>query len=143
MTGGSRGTRERRLACEANRARRTSGRNSLAIQVESKIDALRAELPAVHHKAYLNTGTNGPIPRIAHEALIQMATEEYEVGRIGPGAWENKAALKPDTREALARAYGVKPSEIAITQLTTEGMNIMIHGVNWQHGDEAIITNLE
>jgi L-cysteine/cystine lyase len=58
-------------------------------------------------------------------------------------AWTVKMALKPEARNALARAYNVKADEIALTQLTTEGMNTMIHGIDWQRGDEAIITNLE
>ena len=115
----------------------------MAVQVESKVDEIRAQLPAVHARAYLNTGTNGPLPRAAAEAMAQMALEEYEEGRISMDAWKSKMALKPEARNALARAFNVKADEIALTQLTTEGMNIMIHGVDWQRGDEAIITNLE
>jgi L-cysteine/cystine lyase len=115
----------------------------VAVQVDSKVDAIRAQLAAVHAKAYLNTGTNGPLPRAAAEAMAQMALEEYEQGRISMDAWQVKMALKPEARNALARAFNVKADEIALTQLTTEGMNIMIHGVDWQRGDEAIITNLE
>ncbi|MGH9176084.1 MAG: aminotransferase class V-fold PLP-dependent enzyme, partial [Vicinamibacterales bacterium] len=115
----------------------------MAVQVRSRVDEIRAQLPAVHAKAYLNAGTNGPLPRVAHEAMAAMALAELEEGRIGMDAWKEKAALKPATRDLLARAFNVKSSEIALTQLTTEGMNIMIHGVDWQRGDEAIITNLE
>jgi L-cysteine/cystine lyase len=115
----------------------------VAVQVDSKVEEIRAQLPAVHAKAYLNTGTNGPLPRVAHEAMAEMALAELEEGRISMGGWEKKGALKPVTREAVAKAFNVKPSEIALTQLTTEGMNVMIHGVDWQRGDEVIITNLE
>jgi L-cysteine/cystine lyase len=115
----------------------------VAVQVDSRVEEIRAQLPAVHAKAYLNTGTNGPLPRVAAEAMAGMALEELEEGRISMGSWEKKGALKPATREAVARAFNVKPSEIALTQLTTEGMNVMIHGVDWQRGDEALITNLE
>jgi L-cysteine/cystine lyase len=107
------------------------------------VEEIRAQLPAVHARAYFNTGTNGPLPRVAAEAMAEMAREELEAGRIAPGSWQEKMPLKPATREALARAFNVRPTEIALTQLTTEGMNVMIHGVDWQRGDEAIITNLE
>lgn len=115
----------------------------MAVQIDAKVDEIRAQLPAVHAQAYLNTGTNGPLPRVAHEAMAQMALQEYEEGRIAMDGWKTKMALKPAARDALARAFQVKADEIALTQLTTEGMNIMIHGVDWQRGDEAIITNLE
>ena len=112
-------------------------------QLDPKVTELREQLPAVHARAYLNIGTNGPLPRVAHEAIIKTATEEFEAGRIGKDVSDAKAELKPATRAAVARAFGVRPEEIAITQLTTEGMNVMIHGLDWQRGDEAIITNLE
>jgi L-cysteine/cystine lyase len=115
----------------------------VAVQVDTRVEEIRAQLPAVHARAYFNTGTNGPLPRVAAEAMAGMAREELEAGRIAPGSWQEKMPLKPATREALARAFNVRPTEIALTQLTTEGMNVMIHGVDWQRGDEAIITNLE
>jgi L-cysteine/cystine lyase len=121
----------------------TTVKQDPAHAVDPKVTALREQLPAVHARAYLNTGTNGPLPRVAHDALVSLATSEFEAGRIGNDARELKTELKPRTRAALARAYGVKPTEIAVTQLTTEGMNVLIHGVDWQRGDEAIITNLE
>lgn len=115
----------------------------MAIQVESKVDQIRAQLPAVHGKAYMNTGTNGPLPTVVHEAMAEMMRAELEEGRISMDGWKIKMEMKPAAREALARVFSVKPDEIALTQLTTEGMNVMIHGVDWQRGDEAIITNLE
>ena len=115
----------------------------MVTQTEPKVDAIRAQLPAVHAKAYLNTGTNGPLPRVAAEAMAEMARAEFEEGRISMSGWEPKLALRPETRDALAAAFNVPASEIALTELTTEGMNIMIHGIDWQRGDEAIITNLE
>jgi L-cysteine/cystine lyase len=120
-----------------------AGGDTVTVAVDSKVEEIRAQLPAVHAKAYLNTGTNGPLPRVAAEAMAEMARAELEEGRIAMGSWAIKGAEKPRAREAVARAFNVKPSEIALTQLTTEGMNVMIHGVDWQRGDEAIITNLE
>jgi L-cysteine/cystine lyase len=116
---------------------------AVRVQVDPKVEQIRADLPAVRAKAYLNTGTNGPLPRVAHEALMGMATDEFEAGRISMAGWQVKGELKPAARAAVATAFGVKPSEIALTQLTTEGMNVMIFGVDWQRGDEAIVTNLE
>ena len=111
--------------------------------IDSRVASIREQVPAVLGKAYLNTGTNGPLPRVAADAMAELARAEFEAGRIQMGGWEAKMKLMPAARDAVARALGVKDSEIALTELTTEGMNIMIHGVDWQRGDEAIITNLE
>lgn len=115
----------------------------MAVQVDTKVEAIRAQLPAVQSTVYLNTGTNGPLPRSVHQAMSELALEEFETGRINMAGWMKKAELKPKARALLASAFRVQPSEIALTQLTTEGMNVLIHGIDWQRGDEAIITNLE
>lgn len=115
----------------------------MSIHTDAKVEAIRAQLPAVHGNAYLNTGTNGPIPTVAAEAMAEMSRAEYEEGRINMAGFMAKFEMRDATREVLAKAFDVPTSEIALTQLTTEGMNIMIHGIDWQRGDEVIITNLE
>lgn len=115
----------------------------MAVQVDAKVEAIREQVPAVLTTAYLNTGTNGPLARSVHDAMHQLALEELETGRIAMEGWMKKLELKPRARNLVAQAFGVKPTEIALTQLTTEGMNVLIHGIDWQRGDEAIITNLE
>jgi L-cysteine/cystine lyase len=115
----------------------------MSTKTDAKVEAIRSQLPAVHGKAYLNTGTNGPIPKVAADAMAEMARAEFEEGRINMAGWMAKFEVRDATREIVAQAFDVPTSEIALTQLTTEGMNIMIHGIDWQRGDEVIITNLE
>ena len=46
--------------------------------------ALRDEFPVLEHTAYLNSGTDGPIPRAAAEqARAEIAAEAAE-GRLWP-----------------------------------------------------------
>jgi len=115
----------------------------MSVVTETKVEAIRSQLAAVHGNVYLNTGTNGPLPKVAADAMAEMARSEYEEGRINMAGWMAKFEIKTAAREAVATAFNVPSSEIALTQLTTEGMNVMIHGIDWQRGDEAIITNLE
>lgn len=115
----------------------------MSTKTDAKVEAIRAQLPAVHGKAYLNTGTNGPLATVTAEAMAEMARAELEDGRINMAGWMAKFEVRDATREIVAKAFDVPSSEIALTQLTTEGMNIMIHGIDWQRGDEVLITNLE
>jgi len=48
----------------------------------AKVEAVRAQLPATARTAYFNAGTNGPLPRVAQEALLAAAAKELEDGRI-------------------------------------------------------------
>ncbi|MGN6361632.1 MAG: aminotransferase class V-fold PLP-dependent enzyme [Thermomicrobiales bacterium] len=121
----------------------TSVQTDRATIDEAKIASLRAELPAVQAQRYLNTGTNGPLPRRAHDAIIAAATREFQAGRIGGNTWEEIGATQDRARAALATLLGCAPEEIALTHNTTEGMNIALLGVDWQPGDEVITSSLE
>lgn len=43
----------------------------------------------------------------------------------------------------MAQLLGAKPSEIAFTKNTTEGLNIAAHGFDLKPGDNIVLTNLE
>ena len=50
---------------------------------------------------------------------------------------------KVELRQAFADLTNASPAEIALTHHTTEGMNIVAHGLNLQPGDEVVTTTLE
>jgi L-cysteine/cystine lyase len=105
----------------------------------TKVEAVRAEMPYSTKYVFLNAGSFGPVPRRTVEAMREYADLELEEGRSFPRGGENKATA----REAAARAFNVPVSSVALTRNTTEGMNIGIFGLNWQSGDELIITDTE
>ncbi len=104
----------------------------------AKIEAIRAEMPVLQKYVYLNTGTNGPLPRRSHAALVEYAEQQLTEGRITMAAWQAYGASVEGTRAAFADLLGCAPDEIALTHNTTEGMNIGLLGVDWQPGDELI-----
>src|SRR5262245_22824653 len=92
----------------------------------ARIAAIREELPAVQRFAYLNVGTNGPLPRRSHAALVEQARMELEAGRIGPPAYERNLECKAAARDTIADLFGCTLDEVALTHSTTEGMNIAL-----------------
>ncbi|HEX5506205.1 MAG TPA: aminotransferase class V-fold PLP-dependent enzyme [Thermomicrobiales bacterium] len=108
-----------------------------------KVRAIREELPAVHERAYLNTGTNGPLPRRAHRALVEYALAELEEGRIGPATRARMGDTQTAAREGVAHVLGCDPTEVALTHNTTEGMNIALMGLDWRPGDELVTSRTE
>jgi L-cysteine/cystine lyase len=107
------------------------------------IAAIRAEMPAVTAAAYLNTGTFGPLPRAAHEAIIAHQQEDYAEGRTSAARWQTLSAVMDETRAMFARILGAGESEIALTHGTTYGMNHAVLGMEWQAGDEIVVTDME
>ena len=109
---------------------------------KEKIKAIRAEMPATANVHYLNTGTNGPLPKMAVDAMQEEIEKEFREGRFLPFI---KALYKEMdmVRSYLADVLGASYEEIALTQSTTEGMNIILWGIGWQPGDEVITTTME
>ena len=48
----------------------TLDRSSAPTNLDEKLHRLRGQLPASTVRGYFNAGTNGPIPLVAHAALI-------------------------------------------------------------------------
>nr|WP_245302388.1 aminotransferase class V-fold PLP-dependent enzyme [Symbiobacterium terraclitae] len=104
---------------------------------------IRAQVPAVSTQVYLNTGTAGPMPEPVRAAMVESLASQLADGRIRADYYVKLSRLKREIRERHAALLGCDPEEIALTQNTTDGMNMVTLGVNWQPGDEAITTNLE
>ncbi len=108
-----------------------------------KIAAIRAELPALKRYVYLNAGTNGPMPRQAHEALIAQAERELVEGRIAPDSFPRLFQARDELKAQFAALLGCALDEIALTHNTTEGMNIALMGLDWRPGDELVTAKTE
>jgi L-cysteine/cystine lyase len=104
---------------------------------------VRALLPATATTACLNTGTTGPLPVPAAEAMAREAAEELATSRANMqkfmDAFERAAALRTE----LAGLVGAAEGEIALTRSTTEGVNVVLRGMPWQPGDEVVTTTVE
>jgi L-cysteine/cystine lyase len=108
----------------------------------AKIEHIRRELPAVESCVYLNTGTNGPLCRATADVMKEEAEKEYLEGRYLPFIEELYHQMDL-TRSMVADFIGADFEEIALTHTATEGMNLILWGINWQPGDEIITTNRE
>lgn len=109
----------------------------------STIDTIRDMVPGVHDTVYLNTGTCGPLPRVAFEAMQAELQSDLTKARIDADHFPHLGALRDRVREAVAAAVGAEPADIAVTSSTTDGMYVALIGYRWQPGDELIISNIE
>ena len=107
-----------------------------------KIERIRRELPAVDRCVYLNTGTNGPLCRASAEIMKKESEKEYLEGRYLPFITELYKEMDT-TRTLIGDFIGAHRDEIALTHTATEGINLILWGINWQPGDEIITTNRE
>jgi L-cysteine/cystine lyase len=105
--------------------------------------AFRAEFPVLARFAYLNAGTDGPIPQAAADAVRGRMAEETMHGRVGPAHFEQSRTLAASVRAGYADVLGTQPIEVALTGSTTDGVNTVIGGLALGSGDEILTTDQE
>jgi selenocysteine lyase/cysteine desulfurase len=104
--------------------------------------ALRAEFPVLGSLAYLNAGTDGPLPAKAVAAAEGELRRELREGRAMSHV-ERRGELGGLLRDAYARALGCDPADVALTTCTTEGMAQTIDGLGLSRGDEIVTSDEE
>lgn len=111
-----------------------------ATVVASKLDALRAQMPALQATGYFNAGTFGPMPNVGIEAAQALLQSDLELGRITPGGYERAGERNRSVLEIAAGMFGADAREFALTHSAGEGLNIALMGIDWSAGDEVITT---
>jgi L-cysteine/cystine lyase len=105
-------------------------------------EALRAEFPVLEHRAYLNAGTCGPLPRAALATLSEIAEHATAEGRAG-GYYELFVETRDRLRAAYAGVLGAEPADVAITTSTSEGIARVLLGLGLSPGDEILTAHDE
>lgn len=107
----------------------------------SAVRRLRAQYLLAPDLIYLNHASIGTVPRPVHEAhqgyleLCETHPSLYTWGRV----WRE---VTEETRRAAARLVACDPDDLAITHNTTEGFNILAHGLPLGAGDEVLFSTL-
>lgn len=104
--------------------------------------ALRASFPVLDRGAYLNAGTCGPIARAAVEAASAELARLAREGRAA-GAFERMLALQARQRAAYAERVGARPTDVALTTATSDGIVRVLAGLSLGPGDEVLTTDEE
>jgi selenocysteine lyase/cysteine desulfurase len=105
--------------------------------------SFRAEFPVFERLAFMNAGSEGPIPRRSAEAAQQRLRTELESGRGGKPYFMELIGLASKLRERFARLLGCDVDEVALTGSTTDGVNTTLAGLDLRAGDEILTTDEE
>jgi isopenicillin-N epimerase len=88
----------------------------------------------------MNNGTLGPMPKPVFNTLMRtfrvQVTNPYDSYNYLP-------TFREAVRRKLAEFVNASPDEIALTTNTTEGINIVVNGLDMKPGDEVLVTSLE
>ena len=100
---------------------------------------LRRQFPVLERVAYLNAGTDGPVPQPARSTRRERSLRAP--ARAGPlAASATSSGLRelhrPPLRGAHRRLLGCDAGEVALTGSTTDGVNTVLAGLDLRPGDE-------
>src|SRR5437588_8927369 len=103
----------------------------------------RAQFPVLERCAYLNAGTEGPVPARAIEAAREQLERQGTHARSGRPYFNAIIELASSVRVAYAEVLGCASEEVALTGSTTDGVNTVLAGLDLRAGDEILTTDEE
>ncbi|MYB77605.1 MAG: aminotransferase class V-fold PLP-dependent enzyme, partial [Chloroflexi bacterium] len=102
--------------------------------------SIREAIPFLRDHVYLNTGTEGLLAEpVLADYLAALARQERE----GHAALDWRYAELERTRQVVADLVHAHPDTIAFTRNATDGHNLVLYGLDWQPGDELLISDQE
>ena len=101
---------------------------------------LRAEFPLLEQVAFLNAGSDGPVPRRAVEAARDEVERQAAEGRH-QAHFARMSELRRAQAEAYAALLGCPADELSLTSCTTEGIATVVAGFG--RGDRIVTSDEE
>lgn len=111
----------------------------MGVTVLPDFDAIRKQFPTLDNFVYLDTAAKAPLPRCAEEAMVSYMADIWE--RVGERSFSMQEIER--TRETLARLVGVPSTTVSFIKNTSEGINIVAHGLGLEAGDKVLISEFE
>ncbi|MEM7539757.1 MAG: aminotransferase class V-fold PLP-dependent enzyme [Chloroflexota bacterium] len=107
-----------------------------------KLSDVRTLTPVTQEYAYYQTSGFSPkMDPVIDETVKWM--RYHNAGPAAPGVHSKVLGLFEEARGKVARAINASADEIVLGENTTIGINIVANGINWQAGDNVILTNHE
>ncbi len=102
-------------------------------------EAVRQEFPITRNYNFQNHAAVAPVCRRAAQAARDQLSCAEESGYL-VGQFHKHAEL---VRGRAALLLGANADEVTFVKNTTEGLNFVANGLNWNHGDNIVTTNAE
>jgi len=106
------------------------------------IAEIRRLTPATENYAYFQTSGFSPKPEPVIEEVVRL-TRFYSQGPALPGIYTQMQEVLEGTRAKVAQSLNATADEIVLSENTTIGINIVANGIDWQPGDNLILSTHE
>ena len=101
---------------------------------------VRSNFPVTQDVVYLNVGTYGVMPESALNTFQELQADFERRGVASDHIFGRKAE---DARARIANLIHADKDEITFTRNATDGINLVLAGLDWKPGDQVITTSEE
>lgn len=108
-----------------------------------QIETIRADFPVFKKFIYMNTGWCSPRAERVQSAINEISKNEMEEGVGSLKMRDLQEAVRKNLRQKTAVFLGADEDEIAVTQNTSSGINMIVTCFTFNPGDEIIISSEE
>ncbi|HET7149735.1 MAG TPA: aminotransferase class V-fold PLP-dependent enzyme [Candidatus Nitrosopolaris sp.] len=94
-------------------------------------DSIRRDFPVTLRKVYMNNGAIAPTPLSTIKSITDFLVKSSEGGPGSTFISEYITTLMKELRTRISHLINCEPEDIIFTQSTTEGLNYVSSGINW------------
>jgi cysteine desulfurase/selenocysteine lyase len=102
-------------------------------------DQIKRDFPVTKKTIYMNNGAIAPTPLSTIKAMTDFMLKCAEAGPDAPQTSEYVTSLLYELRTRVAHLINCEHDEVVLVQSTTEGLNIVAKGIDWQEGDAVVV----
>lgn len=114
-----------------DRMREDRGPNNIVSHDIIESDSIRRDFPVTHRKVYMNSGAIAPTPLSTIKTITDFLVKSSEEGPGSTIISESVTSLMKELRTRITHLINCEPGEVVFTQSTTEGLNYVSSGINW------------
>jgi cysteine desulfurase / selenocysteine lyase len=107
------------------------------------IGRIRDDFPMLAQCTYFNCGGIAPLAKSVGAELLRVPQAIIDEGPWKMLARDDSFLGLERARSTLAKFVGADVDEIAFTTQFSTAVNIVVEGLDWQPGDEVIVTDQE
>ncbi len=106
----------------------------------NNIEDVRKNFPVTKNLIYLDNAAVAPVHNLTKKYMDEYMEHFLNFGLKDYAKW---ADFTEATREKLAQFINAKPNEIAFVKNTSAGLSIIANGIDFKHGENVIIPDIE
>jgi len=100
---------------------------------------VRQDFPLTKKMVYMNSGAIAPTPMAVIKATTNYLLKCAEEGPDSQGVSEYTTSLLNEVRTRVAHLINCDRDEVVLTQSTTDGINMVANGLEWNRGDAIVV----